>query len=108
MFSRILRQRTLPLQKRYFTENLKQKINKIDLLTFYFKGSFALGIGFGMYRYNTDFKNIAPNNPFSTAILSLVFGIVDGFSIPGMILLKSAEGLDKIYQNHIKDKQKDN
>ena len=102
MFSRILRQRTLPLQKRYFTENLKQKINKIDLFTLYFKGSLACGIGFGMYRYNTDFKDIASNNPFSTAILSLVFGIVDGFSIPGMILLKSAEGLDKIYQNHIK------
>ncbi len=108
MFSRILRQRSLPFQKRYFTENVKQKINKMDLLTLYLKGSLALGFGFGMYRYNTDFKNIAPNNPFSTAILSLVFGIVDGFSIPGMILLKSAEGLDKIYQNHIKDKQKDN
>ncbi len=107
MFSRILQQRSL-FQKRGFSENLKQKINKIDLLTFYFKGSFALGIGFGMYRYNNDFKDISQDNPFSTAILSLVFGIVDGFSIPGMILLKSAEGLDKIYQNHNKDKQKDN
>ena len=106
MFSRILRQRSLPFQKRSFSENLKQKINKMDLLNLYLKGSLVLGFGFGMYRYHTDFKDIAQDNPFSTAILSLVFGIVDGFSIPGMILLKSAEGLDMIYQKHIKNNKK--
>ncbi len=108
MFSQILRKRSLPFQKRSFSENLKQKINKMDLLTLYFKGSLTLGIGFGIYRYNSDFKDIAQDNPFSTAILSLVFGMVDGFSIPGMILFKSTQGLDMIYQNYIKNKQKDN
>ena len=47
----------------YFTKNVKQQINKIDLLILYFKGSFALGIGFGIYRYNKDFKDLANLNP---------------------------------------------
>jgi hypothetical protein len=107
MFSRILRQKTLPLQKRYFTENFKKKIKDTDLPYFYLKGSLFIGMGFAVYRYNHEFKEFTQDYPFSTAILSVIFGMVDGFAVPGIILFKSAEGLDKIYQNHIKNKQKE-
>ena len=104
MLSRIIR--SPPLQNRFFSENLKtkfQKIDSLDLMRYYMYSWFIIGSGSTVYNYHIEFKDRRQEKPFSTALISLTFGILEGFSWPMTLIIKGSIELDKMYQHHIKD-----
>lgn len=106
MLSRIVRSH--PLQKRFFSENLKTKFHKfdsLDLMRYYLYSWLIVGSGCTVYNYHIEFKDHRQDKPFSTALISLTVGMLQGFSWPMTLIIKGSIELDKIYENHIKDKK---
>ena len=108
MLSRLIRLQTIPLQKRFFTENLKNKINSLNLTKYYLYSCFVVGSGYTVYHYNITFQQHSQKEPFSTALMSLAFGLLRGFVWPTTLLVQGCQQLDKMYQHLIKDTTKEN
>ncbi len=102
--------RSPPLQKRFFSENLKtnfQKIDSLDLMRYYMYSWLIIGSGCTVYNYHIEFKDRRQEKPFSTALISLTFGMLEGFSWPMTLIIKGSIELDKIYENHINNTKKE-